>query len=132
MPDIDAASVAVADASTAWGRFVSPEESLAWVDWQGEYCTSFAVHNGNVCETLSVSDAEVTIPGATLRMEESFPLRAGRLGATVISGAPAMGKLLPRSLRNIEEQKWRSRGILDTQDGSSHGWVIHEVVHWKL
>jgi hypothetical protein len=115
-----------------WGRFVSAEESLAWVDWQGEYSTSFAIHNGRACETLSVSDSDVVIPSATLRMEESFPLRAGRLGATVLPGAPALGKLLPRSLRNIEEHKWRSRGKLNAQDGSSHGWVIHEVVHWKL
>jgi len=115
-----------------WGRFVSPDDCLAWVDWQGEYCTSFAIHNGRACETLSVSDAEVVLPGATLRMEESFPLRDGRLGSTVLPGAPALGKLLPRSLRNIEEQKWRSRGRLNEQDRSSHGWVIHEVIHWKL
>jgi len=115
-----------------WGRFVSAEESLAWVDWQGEYSTSFAMHNGRACETLAVSDSEVAIPGATLRMEESFSLRAGPLGTTVLPGAPALGKLLPRSLRNIEEQKWRSRGTLNAQDRSSHGWVIHEVVHWKL
>lgn len=115
-----------------WGRFVSAEESLAWVDWQGDYSTSFAIHNGRACETLSVSDSEIAIPGGTLRMEESFPLRAGRLGATVIPGAPALGKLLPSSLRNIEERKWRSCGIWKEQDRSSHGWVIHEVVHWKL
>jgi len=115
-----------------WGRFVSPEESLAWVDWQGEYSTRFAVHNGRACETLAVSDSEIAIHGATLRMEESFPLRAGQLGSTVIPGAPALGKLLPRSMRNIEEQKWRSRGRLVTQDRSSSGWVIHEVVNWEL
>ena len=115
-----------------WGRFVSPEESLAWVDWQGEYSTSFALHNGHACETLSVSDVEVALHGATLHMEESFPLRAGRLGSTVLPGAPAFGKLLPRALRNIEEQKWRSRGTLEVPDRISRGWVIHEVVHWKL
>lgn len=115
-----------------WGRFVSAEKSLAWVDWQGDYMTSFAIHNGRACETLSISDTEVAIPGGTLRMKESFPLRAGRLGTTVLPGAPALGKLLPRSLRTIEEQKWRSRGVWKAQDGSSHGWVIHEVVHWTL
>jgi len=115
-----------------WGRFISPQDSLAWVDWQGDYSTSFAVHNGRACETLSVSDAEVVIPAATLRMAESFSLRGGRLGSTILPDAPALGRLLPRSLFNIEEQKWRSRGTLTTQDRSSHGWVIHEVVHWKL
>ena len=115
-----------------WGRFVSPQDSLAWVDWQGEYATSFAVHNGHVCETLAVSDSEVVIPAATLRMEQSISLRGGRLGSTIVPHAPALGTLLPHSLFNIEEQKWRSRGTLTAEDRSSHGWVIHEVVHWKV
>jgi len=115
-----------------WGRFVSEQDSLAWVDWQGPYSTCFALYNGVPCEIQPVSDSEVAIGGATLRMEESLPLRAGRLGSTVLPGVPALGKLLPRSLFNIEEQKWRSRGTLKAQDRESHGWAIHEVVHWKL
>jgi hypothetical protein len=115
-----------------WGRFVSEQDSLAWVDWQGPYSTSFALHNGKPCEIQSVSDSEVAVAGVTLRMEESFPLRAGRLGSTVLPGAPALAKLLPRSLFNIEEHKWRSRGALTAQDRGSNGWAIHEVVHWKL
>jgi hypothetical protein len=115
-----------------WGRFVSPQDSLAWVDWQGTYSTSFAVYNSLPCETLSVSDSEVTMRDVSLRMEESFPLRAGRLGSTVLPGAPTLGKFLPSSLFNIEEQKWRSRGILNAHQRSSNGWVIHEVVHWEL
>ncbi len=114
-----------------WGRFVSPEDSLAWIDWQGAYSTSFAVRNGVRCETLSVSDSEVALRGASLRMEESFPLRTGRVGDTILPGAPALGRMLPRGLFNIEEHKWRSRGILNAEDRSSKGWVIHEVVHWK-
>jgi len=115
-----------------WGRFVSPDDSLAWADWQGDYSTSFAVHNGGACETLAVSDSEVVIAAATLRMEQSFSLRSGRLGSTILPEAPALGRLLPHSLFNIEEQKWRSRGTLTAQVRSSYGWVIHEVVHWKL
>ena len=59
-----------------WGRFVSPEDSLAWIDWQGPYSTSFAVHKENRCDTLSVSDSEVAMNGVTLNMEEEFPLSA--------------------------------------------------------
>ncbi len=115
-----------------WGRFVAQEDYLVWVDWQGPYANSFAVHNGLLCETLSVSDSEVVIRGAALRMEESFPLRAGRLGSTVLPGAPALGKLLLHSLFKIEEKKWRSRGILNARAHSNHGWVIHEVVDWRI
>ena len=115
-----------------WGRFVSQQDSLAWVDWQGPYSTSFAVCNSLPCQTLSVTDSEVVLRDLSLRMEESFPLRAGRLGSTILPGAPALARLLPRSLFNIEEQKWRSRGILNAHGRSSNGWVIHEVVHWEL
>jgi len=115
-----------------WGRFVSPGDSLAWVDWKGDYSTSFAVHNGQTCEVLSASDREIEIPPARLRMDESIFLRAGRVGSTVLPGAPALRKLLPSSLFNIEERKWRSRGVFTANHHSSRGWVIHEVVHWKV
>jgi len=115
-----------------WGRFVSPEQTLAWIDWQGPFATSFAVHNGRRCELLSASEEEIVLSNATLRMEHSLPLRAGRLGATVLPAAPRLAKLLPRALRGIEEQKWRSQGVLQSEGNVSRGWVIHEVVHWNL
>ena len=115
-----------------WGRFVSAEDSLAWVDWKGDYSTAFAVHNGDIDEELSASDSEIAIPGVTLSMDESCSLRAGRVESTILPGASALRRLLPSSLFSIEEQKWRSRGVLTAKDRSSSGWVIHEVVHWKV
>lgn len=115
-----------------WGRFVSSTDTLVWIDWQGPYSTSLAIHNGRELILQSVSDTELLLDGAMLRMEEGLPLRAGRLVSTILPGVPALKKLLPRSLFNIEEHKWRSRGVLDTEHGQSHGWVIHEVVHWNL
>jgi hypothetical protein len=114
-----------------WGRFVSAQDSLAWIDWQGPYSTRIAVHNGRKCEVSSVSDTEVVLDDATLHMDHALSLRSGRLGATVLSGAPILRILLPNSLSNIEEKKWRSRGMLDTPDHQSSGWVIHEVVDWN-
>ncbi len=115
-----------------WGRFVSPQDSLAWVDWQGAYDTSFAILNGEEYRPLTVSESEVALPGATLRIEAGLPLRSGRLKSTILPGASGLRKLLPRSIFNAEERKWRSRGILTANDRSSAGWVIHEVVHWEV
>jgi hypothetical protein len=64
-------------------------------------------------------------------MDQTLSLRSGRLGETVLSGAPILRRLLPSSLSEIEEKKWRSRGTLDTPDHQSRGWVIHEVVDWN-
>jgi hypothetical protein len=114
-----------------WGRFVSPQDSLAWVDWQGPYSTSFANHNGKELTPHTVSESEVAVDGATLRMEAGLPLRSGRLGSTILPGAPAIAKLLPLSIFKVEEHKWRCLGKLAMRERTSSGWVIHEVVHWK-
>jgi hypothetical protein len=114
-----------------WGRFVSPQDSLAWVDWQGAYSTGFALSNGEECTLLSASDTEIAVPDAKLHIDSGFPLRSGRLESTILPDVPAIGKLFPHSLFSVEEHKWRSRGVLTACDRSSTGWVIHEVVKWK-
>jgi hypothetical protein len=125
-----------------WGRFVSdadaftPEtltpDALTWIDWKGSYSLSLVLHNGASHEGASISTTEVTWGGGKLRMEEPLALRAGRLGSTVLPAAPALSRIFPHSLFNIEEKKWRSRGILETPDHQSRGWVIHETVDWSL
>ena len=115
-----------------WGRFVSQENSLAWIDWRGSYSTSFAVLNGRQYELLAASDAEVVLNDAILRMDESISLRSGRLGSTILPGLPKLAEMFPHNLLNVSEQKWRSRGTLTGPGDTSVGWVIHEVVHWDL
>jgi hypothetical protein len=119
-----------------WGRFVSDRDApipdaLIWIDWQGPNALSLAVHNGENDEGASISTTEVAWRGGKLRMEEPLALRAGRLGSTVLPAAPALSRVFPNSLFNVEEKKWRSRGILETPDHQSRGWVIHETVDWS-
>jgi len=98
------------DAPTALGRFVSPDDSLAWVDWQGEYATRFAFHNGRECEVLGGFRLRSRdCRGRAAHGGELQPSR-GAIGRDDSAWrAPALGRLLPGSLFNIEEQKWRSR-----------------------
>jgi hypothetical protein len=124
-----------------WGRFVADSDALspdaftsdavAWIDWKGSYSLSLAVYNGASHEGASISETEIAWGGGELRMEEPLALRAGRLGSTVLPAAPALSRIFPHSLFNIEEKKWRSRGILETPDHQSRGWVIHETVVWS-
>ena len=93
---------------------------------------SLVVHNGASHERRIHLTHEVAWDGGKLRMEEPLALLAGRLGSTILPAAPALSRIFPRSLFNVEEKKWRSRGILETPDRQSHGWVIHETVDWKL
>ena len=119
-----------------WGRFVSDRDALApdaltWIDWKGPYAMSLVVHNGASYVDASIATTEVVWGGGKLRMEEPLALRAGRLGATVLPAAPALSRVFPHSLFNVEEKKWRSRGVLETPGHQSRGWVIHETVDWS-
>ena len=114
-----------------WGRLVSADDSLAWIDWQGPYSTSLAIHNSLPREVVSITDSEIVLNGAKLHLDQALSLRSGSLGTTILPGAPQLRKLLPHSLFNIDEKKWRSRGTLTTPDHQSHGWAIHEVVEWN-
>ena len=114
-----------------WGRFVSDRDALTWIDWKGPYALRLAVHNGVSDENASISDTKIAWDGGTLRMQEPSALRAGRLGSTVLPAAPALRRIFPKSLFNVEEKKWRSWGILETPDHESRGWVIHERVDWS-
>lgn len=114
-----------------WGRFVSSQATLVWIDWKGEYSTSFALHNSREVQLLAVSDAEVSTPQTRLQISPGTTLRSGRLGSTILPGMPALQKLLPKSLFNVEEHKFCSRGVLTASGLESTGWVIHETVHWN-
>jgi len=113
-----------------WGRFVSQEHSLTWIDWQGSHCTSFAVVDGSDIELLSVSGSEVATSNAVLRISEGVSLRSGLLKSTILPEANTLKRLFPPTLFNIREQKWKSPGTLFYSGGNSKGWVIHEVVDW--
>jgi hypothetical protein len=115
-----------------WGRFVSAQDSLVWIDWRGPYSTSLAFHNERKLDLHSISETELAVSGATLHMSESIPIRIGRLAETILPGAPVLRRICPHSVFDIEECKWRSRGVLDTGDQRVEGFVIHEVVHWSL
>jgi len=115
-----------------WGRFVSRHDALAWIDWQGPYSMRLVLHNGAEALNPSISEHEVSCHAATLRMDEPVSIRAGRLASTVLPGAPALAGIFPSSIFNIEERKWRSRGVLRTQRHQSLGWVIHESVAWNV
>ncbi len=115
-----------------WGRFVSAEHSVAWVDWQGEHTARFAVADGIECKLRSASESEVAIENGAIEIDEGISLRGGRLRSTILPGAAALRRLFPTSVFNIREQKWKSRGTLVQGGETSHGWVIHEVVDWEL
>ncbi len=114
-----------------WGRFLSADDSLTWIDWAGGHRVSFAIHNGLEHPLAEIDDTRVATDSADVTFHSSQTLREGPLGTTVLRRVPMIRKLLPQAILQLDEHKFRSRGNLKTSNRSSSGWAIHEVVHWK-
>jgi hypothetical protein len=116
-----------------WGRFLSPEHALVWIDWRGPQQWRTVLHNGDEQEIQSLTESGMlsTDTGMRLDLDRGMVLRSGQLGQTVFAGISRLAKLLPHNLLSVEECKWRSRGVLRTGNITASGWAIHEIVKWK-
>ena len=112
-----------------WGRFIAAEHSFIWIRWQGPVQGNWCFHDGRRVEAEMPDLHLLTWPGHQLRLDHGIVIRSGRIAETAFKGAGLLRWLLPASVRNLQEIKWCSPGILTSADGRQHhGWSIHEVV----
>lgn len=116
-----------------WGRFISADDALTWIDWRGGEERRWTFQDGSEvnCASMSETAVELQEDGARLELREESVLRAGPLASTALRSIPAVWFLLPRGLRSAHETKWLSRGAFKTATRSSMGWAIHEVVRLR-
>jgi hypothetical protein len=116
-----------------WGRFVSENHCLVWIDWRGSYCWRQVIHNGMSREASAITEKEISFADSDgcLTLDRGLVLRAGVLGDTVLPAVRHLANTLPDSLFGVHECKWRSRAVLRTDSRTEEGWAIHEVVRWR-
>lgn len=127
-----------------WGRFLSPEHALVWLEWQkggshpgapalGESRRCFAVLDNVLVAEPEITDQTVLLPDlpADLRFHSPRPLREGPLVATVFGAIPGLTGLLPGTFRRAHESKRLSQADLHLPGQvPARGWSIYEVVTW--
>jgi len=114
-----------------WGRFLSGEDSVVWIDWRGGDSLNLSFHNGARAEGALISDDEFAAGDVRLKLDESVVLRDGVLVETALPMIPGVRRLFPFRILRTRECKWLSRGALQRPDAEvSNGWAIHEVVRW--
>ncbi len=115
-----------------WGRFLSNNDALVWIDWRGASNVRLVFLNGVQIESAEVTEREVVLKQekVILALDEDQLLREGPLIKTALSMIPGIQKLIPLRSLNAYERKWRSRGILSCHENVSAGWTIHEIVRW--
>lgn len=116
-----------------WGRFLSGQHAIVWIDWRGPHKWCTVIHNGEEREVASLTESGMRFAetGTVLDLDRGLVLRGGKLGQTVFAGVSRLSRLLPRNFLSVEEHKWRSRAVLRTGNVTAPGWAIHEVVKWR-
>ena len=119
-----------------WGRFLSPEHSVVWIDWEreGDERTWIFVDGTEV--QGKVREEGILFEGGRVDLPASdrLVLRCGRLSYLLrnLSLSPPLRTRLGARGLAIHETKWRTRGVLESAGAPAvQGWAIHEVVRFR-
>jgi hypothetical protein len=115
-----------------WGRYLTETEYIIWIRWEGPEPRNIIYHNGVRTTTGVISDFLICFGDYRLTLTDSVALRKGRIGSTVFNRVQAIRNLFPKSILQLEENKWLSRGSF-TKSGEqiSQGQAVHEKVIWN-
>lgn len=114
-----------------WGRFLSPEHSVVWIDWEKNGDDRTWIFLDGVEVRGEVSEEDVFFEGGRVDLPASgrLLLRSGRL-SYLLRNLP-LPLSFSRRVLAIHETKWRTRGVLECAGGPAvEGWAIHEVVRF--
>lgn len=117
-----------------WGRFLSGDDTIVWINWKGEKNLSWVFYQGKPVKDATVNDEFISWNRgeSLLTFFDTAVLRKGHLISTVLSDIPGVRDIFPEKMLNTFECKWRSKGVLTKPNKpSSQGWIIHEVVKWN-
>ncbi len=115
-----------------WGRFVSEDHSVVWIEWQGKHDLVLLICDGQRAANPQISDNRIRCEDFELSLERADIIREDSIAETLVSKIPSVLRAAPIEFLGGKEHKYVSRGRLAFADGSNHtGWVIHERVSWR-
>jgi hypothetical protein len=115
-----------------WGRFLSPERSVVWIDWERESARRTWVFANGAEVRGEASEEDVFFEGGRVRLprRDRLLLRDGPLSHLLRNLRLPRSHFLPALA--IRETKWLTRGVFECAGAPPvEGWVIHEVVRMK-
>jgi len=121
-----------------WGRAINDNETVVWIRWESNTAPFSVVYHANAGQVaqcyhhdLQIEEDNVVFGGYHLMLQRSEPLRSGIISETVFQQLGWLKWIFPQSIRQLQETKWLSRGLLEFQQNTSDSWGIHEVVDWS-
>jgi len=115
-----------------WGRYLSPSNTLIWIEWKGPVPKMLVFLNGEKYTEGVVNNKQIRFGSYTLTMTTHATLRSGSIGTTVFSKFKKIMALFPLSISRLEENKWTGKAtFFHAGEVIDDGRYIHEEVNWK-
>jgi hypothetical protein len=120
-----------------WGRFISAQHYLVWIEFGGETPRQWASLDGKPIQRAVISGERIGLDkGMALQFSNTTVLEQGGKIGEVVDGlsnyVPGFRQFLPHTFLHAQEFKWRSEGILlENGEAVDRGWAIHEKVIFR-
>ncbi len=121
-----------------WGRFISREDHLVWIELKNGSKKQWLWHNGEKVKNATIEDSQIMVPaeGLVLRMDRNVVLESEKkilqVVGKLIRYLPGFNKSVPFRFLMADEYKWLSHGtLLINGEPVSKGWAIHEYVNFN-
>jgi len=115
-----------------WGRFLSDDYYITWIDWKGNYPLHKIFCNGTEYNDAIFEADSIAFGGGifSLIFNEITVIREGKL-SSIFSKMPVLKILFNRRLLNTTEIKFKAKSTLNLSTGlTASGWSLYEFVTW--
>ena len=121
-----------------WGRFVSSEYNIVWIEYKRDQIKQWAWVNGEKVENWDITDDYVANDKMQLKLifGEKVVLEKEKkifnVVKTLVKFLPGFKRSVPLKFLNSDEKKWLNKSslMIDNQRVST-GWSIHELVDFS-
>ncbi len=113
-----------------WGRFLSENTTIIWINWKGNYPLNKIIYNGITFEDAIFDENKIMFNNnkSILSFEEKTIIRKGKL-ANVLARMPWLKLIFKSKILNTIEIKYKSRTSFSIgADIKCKGWSLYEVV----
>jgi hypothetical protein len=114
-----------------WGRHVSSDHSVVWIDWIGQNTRRWIWLDGEEQPAATVEDSGIAgLAGeAALRLNGARDVRNRPVLASLTGISPSLLRRVAGGVAGMHEHKWLSRSsIVRAGQPLDRGWTLHEVV----
>lgn len=116
-----------------WGRFLSKNHSIIWIEWIGKQPLKKVFWNGEQIEDVEIGDNEIYFKkqNAKLIFENPISIKDEKI-LKIAEKYPFLKLFFKSKFLNSREIKFKSQSTLLSPDNSEKGDSLYETVLWEI